>query len=219
MDWGEVQCFLLEGVHGLKQSVNLLLQSGDIVSHFPELVRVLEVVGAAVRRILAGEVEVAAALTRRLAIALDLAPLALVAEVREDNVSLLWSSVSHPTRRSTSRGCWSSRLSPAGSSPCSSGGLDGRDLRISRLGCGLLGPGRVTTYQAMEMYCKRSQKQRSARQIPSRCLQMLLTLFLLLLCCLCEESSLALSLSFRFAPAVAATPPFAPPPPPPPPFA
>lgn len=81
LDGGEVQCLLLEGVQGLKQGVDLLLEAGDIVSHVPELFRVLEIVGAAVWSILAGEVEVATALTRSFAIALDLAPLALVAAI------------------------------------------------------------------------------------------------------------------------------------------
>ena len=64
-------------IHILKQHVDLVLQAGHVGGHVLVLLRVLEAI-AAVGRIDTLEVQVAAALAGRLAVALDLAPLALV---------------------------------------------------------------------------------------------------------------------------------------------
>ena len=71
-----------QGVHVLEQHVDLVLQRGHVCGHIFVLGRVLEAI-AAVGRVDALEVQVAAALARRLAVALDLAPLALVARQRD----------------------------------------------------------------------------------------------------------------------------------------
>lgn len=71
-----------KGVHVLEQHVDLVLQRGHVGGHVLVLGRVLEAI-AAVGRVDALEVQVAAALAGRLAIALDLAPLALVARQRD----------------------------------------------------------------------------------------------------------------------------------------
>lgn len=62
----------------VEEGFDLFLEARDGAVHLLELFRVLEVVGAAVGRVEALEVEVAASLTGRLAIALDLAALALI---------------------------------------------------------------------------------------------------------------------------------------------
>lgn len=72
----------LEGVHLLlktREAFHLLLQALDVIIHLLVFVRVLEIVGAAVGCIEAGQVEVATPLAGCLAIALDLATLAFVA--------------------------------------------------------------------------------------------------------------------------------------------
>lgn len=66
-------------VHASKQRIDLILERRDLVGHCAEFVRVLEAGGAAVGSVHAVEGEVAAALARRLAIALDLSSFALVA--------------------------------------------------------------------------------------------------------------------------------------------
>lgn len=78
MDGCQAEGLLSEGVHVIEEGVNLLLEARDMVGHATELVRVLEVVGAAVRCIVALQIEVTAPLARRLAIALDLSALAFV---------------------------------------------------------------------------------------------------------------------------------------------
>jgi len=70
---------LSEGIHVVEEGVDLLLEAGDMVGHASELVRVFEVVGAAVGGVVALQVEITASLARSLAIALDLASLAFVA--------------------------------------------------------------------------------------------------------------------------------------------
>ena len=67
-----------QAVQVVEEVVDLLLQTRDVRRHLLELVALLEVV-AAIGRIQALETEVAASLARRLPVALDLAPLALVA--------------------------------------------------------------------------------------------------------------------------------------------
>lgn len=79
MDRRQSQVLVAQGIHVLDEAVHLFLQSGHVGRHLLELVRVLKGVGAAVRRVRACQVEVAASLTGRLAIALDLAAFALVA--------------------------------------------------------------------------------------------------------------------------------------------
>jgi hypothetical protein len=71
-----------QGIHILKQYIDLVLQRSHVASHVLVLLRVLEAI-AAVGRVDALEVQVAAALARRLPVALDLAPLALVARQRD----------------------------------------------------------------------------------------------------------------------------------------
>lgn len=71
-----------QGIHVLKQDVDLVLQRGHVRGHVLVLLRVLEAI-AAVGRVDALEVQVAAALAGCLAVALDLAPLALVARQRD----------------------------------------------------------------------------------------------------------------------------------------
>jgi hypothetical protein len=89
LDRRKAEGFLTERVHVLEERVHLLLQASHRVAHLPELVRVLEVVGATVGSIEAGQVEVAASLARGLAIALDLSALALVATEQEQDVSFV----------------------------------------------------------------------------------------------------------------------------------
>lgn len=61
------------------KGINLLLQAHHLRRHRLVLVRVLEIVGAAVGGVKTRQVEVAASLARSLAIALDLASFAFVA--------------------------------------------------------------------------------------------------------------------------------------------
>ena len=65
-------------IHILKQHIDLILQRGHMRRHILVLLRVLEAI-AAIGRVDALEVQVAAALAGRLAIARDLATLALIA--------------------------------------------------------------------------------------------------------------------------------------------
>lgn len=82
----QAQRLLLQGSHLLLESVHLVLQAGQAIGHLLELVRVPKAVGAAVRGIQARQVEAAAPLTRGLAIALDLAPLALIAAGKREGL-------------------------------------------------------------------------------------------------------------------------------------
>ena len=66
------------------QAVNLLLKVRHVHGKTPELFRVLERVGAAVGRVQALEAQVAAPLARRLPVAFDLAPFALLHTHKHD---------------------------------------------------------------------------------------------------------------------------------------
>ena len=85
---GEAGRLLAQRGHGAEEGVDLFLEVSNVVGHLPELVRVLEI-GAAVWRIEALEVEMAAPLAGRLAIAFDLAALALVAAAGESTVRIV----------------------------------------------------------------------------------------------------------------------------------
>lgn len=58
--------------------MNLILHIGELRRDLFEVIRVSEVVGAAVGGVQACQIEIAASLTRGLAITLDLAPLTLI---------------------------------------------------------------------------------------------------------------------------------------------
>lgn len=79
MDGGKPDGLLTQGIEAVEKGVDLLLESTDLFVHLLVLIRVLEVVGAAVGRVQTLQVEMATSLARRLAVALDLASLALVA--------------------------------------------------------------------------------------------------------------------------------------------
>lgn len=66
-------------IHASKESIDLILEGGNLVGHGAEFVRVLEAGGAAVGSVYTVESEVAASLARGLAIALDLSSFAFVA--------------------------------------------------------------------------------------------------------------------------------------------
>ena len=77
-----------EAVQALPQDIDLVLQGLDVGAHLLVLLRLFEVVGAAVGRIHALQVQVPASRARCLAVALDLAPFALIARDRDISVPL-----------------------------------------------------------------------------------------------------------------------------------
>jgi hypothetical protein len=72
--------FASEGVEALEQIVDLLLELANLGRHVFEFFGLFEVVGAAVRGVEAGEVEVSASLAGGFAIAFYLSALAFVAK-------------------------------------------------------------------------------------------------------------------------------------------
>lgn len=65
---------------GLGKPAHFFLQMSNLSSDVLKVIRVLEVIGAAIGRVQTGQIEVATAQTWRLAVALDLATLALIAD-------------------------------------------------------------------------------------------------------------------------------------------